>query len=410
MINCGAPDPTAPLAERLAGYLDCHAQAIAQNGFSGFTGGWLGPALLAGCLTIYVALIGYRLLLGLPFGPRDALLAAVRAGVIIALATSWSAYETLVYRVVLDGPAEVARLLLPGDAVIASPAEAAQRLDKDLSTLRDAASVGSAAQGSVPGQVPGSPGGPAGISPTASSSQANTPPPDPILTGAGANLASVTVGFLSAIRLAGGLILGVGPLFIILALFNAAIGLFEGWLRALVTTFVAAAGAMLVASLELGFIESDMIGGVPFAQDLQQSLEPSLNAIAALFSLAMLAVLVAAFLVGGAVRLRRSSGLVREAARAVTVTERALHPGWQNLEPASRADVVVDAVRRLTRRDEAMAANSHTTLETHLRAPGGMPAARAANGGSLRGDRTEGLGRRTTPAQASGLQRREPPK
>jgi type IV secretion system protein VirB6 len=412
MIDCGPPDPTAPLAERLAGYLDCHAQSLAHSGFSGAGGGWVAPAFLGGCLTVYVALIGYRLLLGLPFGPRDAVLAVVRAGVVIAVATSWPTYEALVYRVIFDGPAEAASALLPGDLVVSSPSDAAERLDKDLVTLRTASSTGAAATDVASGVGPSQQPPPLGAQaqPTGSSGQPSNPQTDPILVGAGATLTNLTVGGLGAIRLAGGLLLSLGPLFVVLALFDVALGLVEGWVRGLLTVFIAALGGMVVVSLELDFIETQLAAGIPSVVESQQMLEPTLSAISALFSVAMLAVVVAAVVVGSAFRFGRWPVSVHRTATAMPSPARAPGPGWLSLEPVSRAEVVVDAVRRLARRDEARDAFARSSLETHLQSRSDSARARPGDPQTSRETQAQDLGRRTSPSQAFNLQRRDRPK
>ena len=63
---------------------------------------------LTGLLTLFVALFGYRMLFGQTPGVRDGVLALVKIGIVLALATSWPAYRTLVYDVALKGPAELA--------------------------------------------------------------------------------------------------------------------------------------------------------------------------------------------------------------------------------------------------------------------------------------------------------------
>jgi type IV secretion system protein VirB6 len=185
------------------------------------------------------------------------------------------------------------------------------------------------------------------------------------------------------------------------------LGLFEGWVRALLTSFVAAIGSMAVTSLELGFIESEMTSGVSMLPDAQTALEPTLGAIAMLFSVAMLAVIVAAILVGSAFRLRRGPRAIRETAPAISAPAHITAPGWFALEPASRADVVVDAVRRLSRQDEARATFTRPMMETYLQSRGRT--AGRSGGEAVSESRSSNLGRRTSPSQTSVLQRREPP-
>ena len=358
MTDCGPSDPSTLLAERLAGYLDCHAQSIAQTGFGGFNGGWLGPTLVGGFLTIYVALIGYRLILGIPFGARDAVLATARAGVVMALATSWPAFESTAYRLVFDGPAEVAALVLPSDLAASNLEDTAQRLDKDLLALRSSASEVPTAVTAVNGvtTIQSTPAQPSpGVQPAGEPAQE-----DPLLRGSAVVLANVTIGAVGAIRVAGGLLLACGPLFILLALFDPTLGLFEGWTRGLVTAFVASIGATVVTALELGFIETELVPAGSVLSEPGLATEPALFAVATLFATAMLAVIVGAFMVGNSFRLFRGRRPIWEPAPASLLSVHRAGPAWGAPQPASRAEVVVDAVRRLTQRETTQSIRSTT--------------------------------------------------
>ena len=110
-LSCSVPAGSSVI-QNLAGYLDCHAQGLGQAGFQSLTGGVLFPAFLTGCLTIYVAILGYRVALGQTLTVREAVLAALRVGLVVTLCTRWPSYETLVYRVATDGPAEIAGSVL----------------------------------------------------------------------------------------------------------------------------------------------------------------------------------------------------------------------------------------------------------------------------------------------------------
>lgn len=354
MIACGPPDPSQLVAERLANYVDCQAQSLGANGFANLAGGWFGPALLWGCLTIYVALIGYRLIFGEPFGPRDAVLATLRAGVVIAFATSWSAYETVIYRVISDGPAEVAALLLSSDASALSLPEAAQRLDQDYASL-ETSTISAAPPVNTPPQT-NQQASPSPLQPPGLTLATH---PDPILNHAGFLLVVIVVGSLGALKLAGGLLLGSGPLFITLGLFDITLGVLVGWGRALLGVFVATTGGICLTALEFGFIEAQL------QQSMQalggQSLlgEPTLMAAAILFGIAMTLVLIVAFAVGCSLRIPvplirpslQSVGLdaVRRRDFAPTSLADALALGTP-----VRAQTVADAVRRIGERESAL--------------------------------------------------------
>src|ERR1700712_2810915 len=115
MAYCPAFDPLGPYVSQVVGFVDCHSLALSAAGYHA-----LGPSTgfgiaFSGLLTIYVALIGYRLLFGGQMTVRDGIGAALRLGFVLALATQWSAYQPLVYDVITAGPADLAgRVLAPG--------------------------------------------------------------------------------------------------------------------------------------------------------------------------------------------------------------------------------------------------------------------------------------------------------
>ena len=103
--------PTTRLRQRRArAIVDCQAQTIGARRLSGAGRRRDRPLslLLTGFAHLVRRLFGYRLLLGQTPGVRDGVLALVKIGVVLALATSWPAYRTLVYDVALRGPAELA--------------------------------------------------------------------------------------------------------------------------------------------------------------------------------------------------------------------------------------------------------------------------------------------------------------
>ena len=79
-------------------------------------------SLLSGLLTLFVAVVGYRLVLGEFPSIRYWSDAMLRVGFILALVTSWPAAQTLIYRVAVDGPVELANIIVPAmitiDAIV----------------------------------------------------------------------------------------------------------------------------------------------------------------------------------------------------------------------------------------------------------------------------------------------------
>lgn len=104
MDACSALPQSAGFVSSMAGFIDCQAQLLGSGAWSALaTPGSTLQLVLTGFLTIFIALMGYNLLLGTVFTIRDGTLAALKIGAVFALATSWPAYRTLVYDLVTDG-------------------------------------------------------------------------------------------------------------------------------------------------------------------------------------------------------------------------------------------------------------------------------------------------------------------
>src|SRR5437763_2761156 len=173
-------------------------------------------------LTLYVALLAFNLLTG-----RSALRLSVLTprmmtlGLVLTFATSWIAYQSVVWNLATGAPDEIASVLVgtQGSATTIF----AQRLDGVFTAITDAAS-------SITPQAPSAaPGVPAAVIVPSMASPAN------ILSIAGLILLLGTVGVLVVCRLALAALLILGPVFIVLALFEGTRGLFEGWLKCLAT-------------------------------------------------------------------------------------------------------------------------------------------------------------------------------
>ena len=198
--------------------VDCHIRILVQDSYRDLVGPntWFAAAF-TGMLTIYIALIGYQLLFGrgglrvteLPFS-------MLKIGLILAFLTSWAAYQTLIFNLLFDGPAEVMKVLI-------GP------LTKDGSTfngdvmggLEDAFKRMSDAAGVYGGMA---------------SAAANILQGGPML-GSGLLWLSAIVllmsilGLIVAAKIVLAFLLAIGPLFIGLFLFDATRGLAEGWFR-----------------------------------------------------------------------------------------------------------------------------------------------------------------------------------
>lgn len=232
------------LSETLA-HLDCQAQSIGSFGYGALAGG-ASPAgaVLTALLTLFIALLGLRLLFAGQVGMQDAVGAALKIGIVLTLAASWPAYRIIAYDTVIHGPSEVAATLgnenLP--AMEAGLAERLQGIDDGivaLTTVGTGRQVGSL---DVPGERPGSFTGVAMV--------------DESGFGWGRTVfLGATIGPLAALRIAGGLLLAIAPLVAGLLLFDLTRGIFAGWLRGLVLVALGSVGITLLLAAQVAIME-----------------------------------------------------------------------------------------------------------------------------------------------------------
>ncbi|HVQ08886.1 MAG TPA: type IV secretion system protein [Allosphingosinicella sp.] len=354
---CLAPPSEAGFLQGLLSYVDCQAQSIGANGYEVLAAaGSTLSLVLTGFLTLFVAFLGYRMLFGQTPTVRDGVLALLKIGIVLAFATSWAVYRTLVYDVALKGPAELSAQIGQSSAL---PGVGGGLIDRLGYT--DRAFVALAILG-------------AGDTTAAQASQGNAtgeqvaPPPfanfDTFAIG-GSRILYLTgaIGALAAVRLIAGLLLALGPFFIAFLLFEGTRGLFVGWIRALAAAALGALGASIVLGVELALLEprlAELIAlrtaGLPIPGAAIE-----LFVIALVFTLALLAMLIAAARVALGFRLpdgwRAAPALAAEAVRGDSVRFAGVPR-----EPAaagadrSRAALVVDAVAASQRRESVAAA------------------------------------------------------
>jgi type IV secretion system protein VirB6 len=184
-------------------------------------------------LTIYIALLAFNLLTG-----RSALKVSVLTprmmtlGLVLTFATSWIAYQSVVWNLATGAPDEIASVLVgtKGSATTLF----AQQLDGIFAAITDAVS---------------------NVNPSAAAAASGMASPTNILSIAGLILLLGTVGVLVVCRLALAALLIIGPVFIVLALFDGTRGLFEGWLKSVamfalvpLLTVVMGSGALVAIS------------------------------------------------------------------------------------------------------------------------------------------------------------------
>ncbi len=217
--------------------VDCLANETAAITFARLFGGAGSQApVLTLVLTLYIGFFAISLLTGRSrIGIAALTPRMITLGLVLTFATSWLAYQSVVWNLAVGGPDQIASILT-GTTGSATQIFA-DRMDTIFAAIADVASEsGQGAQGAGEGAVSG-----------------NFTPANVMWLGALILLLG-TVGVLVTARIALAVLLAIGPVFVVFALFNGTRGLTAGWLRSVVLTaitplFVVVGGSIVLELL-----------------------------------------------------------------------------------------------------------------------------------------------------------------
>ena len=355
MAACTGIPQAAGFISSMTSYIDCQAQVLGSGSWTALSApGSTLTIVLTGFLTIFIALIGYNLLLGTALTVREGTLAFVKIGVVFALATSWPAYRTLVYDLVIDGPSQLVAEIGPQARVVGSDGTLLQRLDLTDEGFSQLAMLG------------------AGNPPPGSMAQAPPPPFggfDAFALGGSRILFLLTaVAGLAAVRIVAGLMLALGPFFIAFLLFDGTRSLFEGWIRVLGGAALAAVGVAVALGLELALIEPWLSAVLArrMAGEALPTMPTELFVLVTLFTIIVAASLYGCARVAQAFRLplqlRAGHADERLALARRTVTTTASRQNTAAEGERSRAATVASVLTAMNRRE-------YTASATDIRVP-----------------------------------------
>ena len=369
MSQCASfgADGPAGVADALA-KVDCLASDATAVSFGRLFGahGSFQTALTI-ILTLYVALLAFSLLTG-----RSALRVSVLTprmmtlGLVLTFATSWVAYQSVVWNLATGAPDEIASVLVgtKGSATTIF----AQQLDGVFNAITNAAS--SITPAPPPAGVPADVA--AAAVPTMTS-------PANILSIAGLILLLGTVGVLVVCRLALAALLIIGPVFIVLALFEGTRGLFEGWLKSVamfalvpLLTVVMGSGALVaITPMVAGLGE----GGAPI------ELKSAVSILVA--SIIYVALMLVVFKVAGSLTKGWRMGRAQALAQAQTAALAAHHERPLSPAPAAAAASAIgsDRVRSAVTSLETMRSTHRVLTSSPALATVAGPAQRLALAG-----------------------------
>lgn len=278
------------------GAVDCQTRAFAEAGYLSLTSASSGFQIaLTALLTIYVALVGYRMMFA-QGGAKlsDAPGIALSIGAILALVTSWATFQTLVFDLASKAPGEIA-------AAVAAPLQAnSGSLAADpvngLQAAYDQLTRSAVAFGATAG-----PNAKAYSSPQASAAEA--------LSAASGALFMTTAGVIAAATLAIGVLTAVGPIFIAMFLIPATRGLFAGWVRALGAAALILLLGWLGVVLLLSVLEPWLIALAREQQSgkLLTQTATSAAALVAVFSVGQVGLLIAACVMAFGFKIRSAA-------------------------------------------------------------------------------------------------------
>ena len=302
-VDCTATN--LPLVRGLLTTVDCNVGEVVRTGYGALAAPSGATQLaLTAALTLFVALFGWRLMLGrTSLNVGDAAGAAIKIGVVLLLAGSWGTYQTLVYDTLYTAPAQLAASLMgsaqnAGSAFRGDPFDGLQVAVDQLQSNADfyAARAGTASPflgGIAFGAM--------------------------TMNGAAMLMLMSSAGLLIASKIVLALLLALAPAIAGLLLFDATRGMVEGWVRAMVTLALTPLSVTLLLALELALIEPSLavIAENRAASRFDIAPATSIGTIALVFAMVTLATLISAAMIARGIRL---PGARREAAPATAAT------------------------------------------------------------------------------------------
>ena len=321
--------------------VDCIASQVSEQAFERLFGTEGGLALsLTILLVLYIAFFGFSLMLGRSnLSVRAVLPRVITIGLVLTFATSFVAYSTVFYNIFIGGPDEVAGILTGSEG--SATVTFAQKLDVVFLAVQEAGS------------------GQTDISAFS--------PPGMMWLGALLLLLG-TVGLLVTARIGLALLLAVGPIFVVLALFNGTRGLFVGWLKGLVMLALTPIFAVLGGSIMLEIAVPILSSLVATPGDIDQQAAMAFFLVGAVhMALMFMALKVSSTMVGG----WQVFGLVPSREEAA---------GKDIARTVAQSVGAVTAQQRASQTTGANAAATQRRVEV-ARAAGAMAANDAASGG-----------------------------
>jgi type IV secretion system protein VirB6 len=352
-MTCEAVQTGQRFMAQMVAHVDCQAQAIGAYGFGALSDPASSVVLaLTGLLTVFVAIFGLRLMLSDAQNGHDLVSDVLRIGIVLTLATSWPAWRTLGYDLVMDGPTQLATTVgaaadLPGgrNDMVARLQSADDNIvaltiygtGRNTGGTDRSDRIGDSFRGIALADQEG------------------------LANGRLIFLAGV-LGPLAIVKLGAGLMLALAPLMAGLLLFAGTRDLFFGWLRALGALALGAFSLYVIFGVQLAVLEPWLRDAVALreASVLTPSAPTELSVITLAFALACFGML---FIVGrifffGGFGMPRLIARLNSDPRAEHTSKTSTQSAHIERQAPSRALLVSDAVAQTMRREDASSGRS----------------------------------------------------
>ena len=354
--------------------VDCVAADTTATAFGRLfaPGGMLLSALTI-VLTLYVAFFAISLLLGRSgLGVRALTPRMITLGLVLTFATSWIAYQSVVWNLAIGAPDQLASILMGGEG--SATRSFADKIDVVFIAIQET---------------------------TQGSQDFSAFSPEGMMWLGALLFLLGTVGVLVTARIALAVLLAIGPVFVVMALFNGTRGLFTGWLKgvvmlALAPLFVVLGGTVM---LELAVPILAALTATPGLIDPQAAMAFFLIGAVHVALMAMVMKVASTMVAGWSVFGLAATKEERERAASPAPAPAAAAATPTTPPAASRTDVAraapVTSTMPQAANDSAPAAAGQRTVRIHSVSDSGSPQGQQ---GFSTTSRARGIGNRFRPA------------
>jgi type IV secretion system protein VirB6 len=277
MIAACPPITTGPrFIETTLAQLDCQARVLGYGGWSNLSDFVSAPSgLIVSALTLAIAFFAVRMMVARGDFAVDGLALFLKIALVLTIATSWPAYRTVFYDVIIFGPAEMASAINTGAQN--SSGNLAVRLSRVDQAIGDLTASGT-------GRLSAALQTAEGVGKAEAFERVAMGDETGFAFGKMAFLLSVIVP-AAFLRLLAGILLAMGPIFALFLLFRPLSGLFFGWARALLFLTFASAAQVVLFSVMLAVFEPYLANAAALRSQrfITPALPTELTALAVMF-------------------------------------------------------------------------------------------------------------------------------